>query len=282
MAFFTNLFRRKKKEEKNRMYDREDVAPVISRRMSYDVANLQGIGKRERQEDSFAIVNAMDVREIIQNGLLAIVADGMGGMQNGKQASELAVSCIREEFADMNREEDLCIQLKECLERAGEKVYERFHRKSGTTAIACVFYDEKLYFASVGDSSLYLKRGNQLLQLNREQTYREHLLRKMVHHSRWDIDEAWNDPEAECLMEFLGKDDISEPDYLSHPLLLEAGDRILLCSDGVSKVLSRQQILSCLEQKTSKEACQKLEEMILAVGRRTQDNYTAVLVACEY
>ena len=75
----------------------EPISPLLS----YQVANLQQKGARPYQEDSFAFVNALDVTEIRENGLMAIVADGMGGMEAGKQVSEMAVSCMVSAFSQM-------------------------------------------------------------------------------------------------------------------------------------------------------------------------------------
>ena len=290
MAFLSKLFGKNKELKENKKVSKkarkteeiQSKTTAVARKMSFQVGNLQGAGMREYQEDSFALVNAVDVIEMQKNGLFCVLADGMGGMQNGKAASEMAISCLKEDFLSMNRKGNLCQQLRESMIEAGEALYARFERKSGTTAIACLFYEENMYFASIGDSSLYLKRGSKLLQLNREQTYREHLLRKMAHNPDWDIESAYDDPEADCLMEFLGKDDMGEPDYFSKPFHLEAGDQILICSDGVSKVLSDQQIFTCLDTAYALDACERLEQAVLAVGLPTQDNYTAIVVSCDY
>lgn len=276
MAFLDKLFQRKK----NKVTREEMINEPVKKRMSYQVANLQGIGARNYQEDSFAVVNAMDVTEIRKEGLFAVLADGMGGMENGKQASEMAVSCLKNSFFNINREEDIAQQLKDAMIDAGNQIHSKYGRRSGTTAIACMFYEENLYFASIGDSSLYLKRGHKLLQLNREQNYREHLLRKMVHNSKWNIDAAYNDPEADCLMQFLGKADMDEPDYLVRPFPLEEGDQILMCSDGISKVLSNEELLACLDGNDVLQACEWVERMILRNQLSTQDNYTMILISC--
>ena len=67
---------------------RKKPSPVRERLLSYQVANLQGRGTRERQEDSFAFANALDVTEILRRGLLAVVADGMGGLKDGREVSQ--------------------------------------------------------------------------------------------------------------------------------------------------------------------------------------------------
>ena len=70
----------------------------VKRLLSYQVANLQGVGARARQEDSFTVANAFDVTEIKEKGLLFVVCDGMGGMKDGKVASETAIASIRNSF----------------------------------------------------------------------------------------------------------------------------------------------------------------------------------------
>ena len=72
--------------------------------LGYRVANLQGVGARTRQEDSFTVANAFDVVKIRDEGLLFAVFDGMGGMKDGKLASETAVSSMRDSFKAMDRE----------------------------------------------------------------------------------------------------------------------------------------------------------------------------------
>lgn len=85
----------------------------VQRLLGYQIANLQGIGTRQGQEDSFAFVNAMDVMEIKNNGLMALMADGMGGMQDGKLVSEAAIRTVTEDFQRMDRHKNLGILLRE-------------------------------------------------------------------------------------------------------------------------------------------------------------------------
>ena len=81
-----------------------------ARALSYQCAGVQGMGSREQQEDAYAILNAADVTRIGTEGLLALVADGMGGMQGGAQASNHAIAVVAEDFRILNREDDLGIE----------------------------------------------------------------------------------------------------------------------------------------------------------------------------
>ena len=178
----------------------EPISPLLS----YQVANLQQKGARPYQEDSFAFVNALDVTEIRENGLMAIVADGMGGMEAGKQVSEMAVSCMVSAFSQMQRTGDLALQLRNAVIAADDALVQRFKGIGGTTLISCIIYDEKLYFASVGDSYLYLMRGGSLYRLNREQNYRHQLYTEAISAGSIDPTEADQDPDGHRLSAFFG------------------------------------------------------------------------------
>lgn len=270
--------RRKETAEKE---DAAQNAPM-KRLLSYQVANLQGIGTRARQEDSFAFANVLDVTEIRQKGLLAAVADGMGGMKDGQRASETAVFSLKAGFAAMDREADLSVQLCDSVYKAGEQINQLLEGDGGSTLVACVIYQEQLYYASVGDSFLYLKRDGQLLRLNREHTYRSQLYLEAIRSGSMVPGPANTDPERAALTQFLGMDQMSEIDCFRRPLPLKDGDVLLICSDGVGGVLTEEKLLGCLERKTPAEACAGMEEEIRRQNRQYQDNYTALAIYCSY
>ena len=255
----------------------EPISPLLS----YQVANLQQKGARPYQEDSFAFVNALDVTEIRENGLMAIVADGMGGMEAGKQVSEMAVSCMVSAFSQMQRTGDLALQLRNAVIAADDALVQRFKGIGGTTLISCIIYDEKLYFASVGDSYLYLMRGGSLYRLNREQKYRHQLYTEAISAGSIDPTEADQDPDGHRLSAFLGMGGLSDLDYLRQPLPLRDGDILLLCSDGVGGVVTESQIIQNLSNNSAAEMCLNLDESVRRASRVHQDNYTALVIRCE-
>lgn len=286
------LFRWKKEKNSNHdLWEQEPTilptqmqseVPVIQRFLSYQVANLQGIGTRRQQEDSFAFVNAIDVTAMKEKGLLAIVADGMGGMKGGKQASELTVSCLKEDFEKIDREQDLAFQLKESVRHASEKVYQLLHGEGGSTIVACMLFEEQLYYVSAGDSYLYLKRGNHLTRINREHNVRMELYSEEIESGNMNPERARLHPEAAALTQFLGKDQIEDIDYFHRPLRLEEDDCLLICSDGVGGVLNEEEILFALHMENPARSCQCMENMIKEKGNPYQDNYTALVISCGY
>lgn len=256
--------------------------PITKRLLTYQVANLQEIGARERQEDSFAVANAFDVTEIKEKGLLFVVCDGMGGMKDGKLASETAVACIRQSFADMDRSADLAEQLKSSVYLAADEVEKRLEGDGGSTLTAGILFQERLYYASVGDSFLYLKRGEQLYRLNREHNLCCQMYLEGIRSGNMDPRPGREAEEAAALTQFLGMRGMDDVDCSVRPLPVRNGDVFLACSDGVGGVLEEAELLVALSLHSAQAMCQQMKQQIIAHGRRNQDNYTALVVKCYY
>lgn len=254
-----------------------------SRKMlCYGAYGAQGVGKRENQEDSFVIVNDMDVVAIKNGGLLAAVADGMGGMANGELASGTAIEAMRNAFERMDMKQDVTNQLLDALLAANSAVYSAIGAHGGCTMIACIFFDEKLYCVSVGDSAVYLFRGGQLSQINKEQNLLQEEYIKTIRSGsvRPECARAANDKEA--ITQFIGMKALDDIDMLKRPLPLHNEDVILICSDGVSGTVPESKIADCLSAGSARDMYSRLEEEIVVANKKYQDNYTAVVIQCKY
>lgn len=270
-------------EEEGQTLAPDSAPPLVPLRLlSYRVANLQGVGSRARQEDSFTFVNAMDVTQMRENGLLAIMADGMGGMQDGKAASETAIASLRADFLAMDRAGDIPAQLRESALRASERVCGLLGGEGGSTLILCLFYREHLWFACVGDSSLFLLREGQLCTLNRQHNVLTERYLDTIRAKRMDPGYARGDPEKHALTQFLGMHGMDEVDVLLRPLPLHNGDRFLLCSDGVADMVPKDLLQKCMEKESPDAVCASIEQAVLAANNPYQDNYTALFVQCGY
>lgn len=247
----------------------------------YCAANLQGIGTRKRQEDSFAFANVFDAEQIEKKGLLFVVADGMGGMKDGKIASETAVFSIKNDFEKMDRNADLAVQLEESVFRASEFVEERLGGYGGSTLIAGILYKQKLYYSSVGDSFLYLMRDNQLIRINSSHNLENEIHMETIHSGEFDPENAI-DSEAAALTQFLGMVGMDKIDSFKKPFQMQDKDILLACSDGVAGVITEPIILECLKKKEPQQMCSALENEIINQRRNNQDNYTALIIQCSF
>jgi protein phosphatase len=282
-----SIFRRKKR--KSCSEDASDIifkteAPTetfgVGGRIRYLVGNMQGYGARARQEDSFGFINAFNVDRIKEEGMLFVVCDGMGGMKDGKIASETAIESIHDAFADMDRQGDIARQLRESIYKASEDVEAKLDGEGGSTAIAGIIYDDKLCYVSVGDSYFYMKRDNNLYRLNCEHNMCNEIYLQCIREGYINPDEGREDSEAAALTSFLGMHGLENVDYSVRPLPLKPGDVLLACSDGVGGVLDEGEVLTALGCETPELICKQLEENILMYHRKNQDNYTAIVVKC--
>lgn len=255
--------------------------PKFQPQLSYEVANVQGIGSRADQQDSFAFANAMDVTEIKKEGLLAMVADGMGGLSNGKDASSLVVQCVMQSFKSLDRQLPLGPQLQQVALRANDLVHQTLGGNCGSTLVAGLFFQEQLHWVSVGDSYCYLVRNRSIYQVNHMHTYRTQLYKEAIDDGILDVEDAKVHPDGHRLSSYLGASSVAAVNHSTKPLALQSGDILFFCSDGITEAMDEQTLLSYLLEPIS-QANALIEAHVMQQRRRHQDNFTALIVKCVY
>ena len=274
MGMFEKLFGRQRRVTE----DNATVELPIPRGPALQVGNVQGVGARERQEDSFAVCNASDRSALEREGFFAVVCDGMGGMDSGNEASEAAVEAFLQLFHSLLAEGDIPRQLREGTLAVSDGIFQRFRGRSGTTAVAVRIQGGGLYWISVGDSAIFLKRGECVFQLNREQTCLNDLYLRELRQEPIQKERAEGDEDARRLTAFVGIDCLGQVDQSLRPWVLRDGDVILLCSDGISGVLSPAELREAMSLPPD-EGCRLLETMVQEKALPGQDNYTGVMIA---
>lgn len=238
------------------------------------VGRLHHIGARKSQQDSLGTLE-------VPGGVLAVVADGMGGLADGDKVSQKIVLTMMADGAQLGAgKNEHCLYTmaghanREVLNMLGAaNCY-----KSGSTLIAVLAQNGLLQWLSVGDSRIYLYRAGALLQLNREHTYGYELLKDVVN-GHATCAEAAHSPQRKGLTSFVGMGEVKHADASPRPMPVCPGDRVLLMSDGVFNTLSEQEIGGVLEQYSDvQEAAAELERQVLARKNPKQDNFTAVIL----
>ena len=280
MGLFDALFRRSRPAESMPVQPAaEPDAPEETGPLAIRVANLQGIGEREEQEDSFAVLNATALAELSSQGIFALVADGMGGMEGGRQASEWAADFFVQLFRERDPKRSVPEWFYQSVHVVSDSVYRQFGGRSGTTLVAVHLLEDRLHWLSVGDSAIYLARDGGVFQLNREHTCLNQLYLQELEQPVIDKARAEQDEDARRLTSFVGIDRLAEVDLNLRPLTLKRGDALLVCSDGISGVLTPPELLEAMTL-APKEGAELLEHMVLEKGVPGQDNYTGILIAC--
>jgi len=210
--------------------------------------------------------------EAPQNSLWA-VADGMGGHAAGDHASRLVVDRLGALQA-LNSSEDAVQQIEQALNAANAQLLSDAEAKGaeiiGTTVVILSLVGWTAVIAWVGDSRLYRLRAGQLQQLTTDHTE----VQEWVAQGRLSAEEAERHPHGNVLARAVGAEEQLE---VAHRVeTLQAGDRYLLCSDGLSKELSDQRLLEILSAKeaVSAGADRMIAEALAAGGR---DNVTVVI-----
>jgi protein phosphatase len=268
-----------------------------------DVAGSQIKGRRERQEDSFAI--SWLGGDQSTGNLLAIVADGVGGSNRGDVASTLAVRSFKKLFTEHYRVEmseatyvreahassqpihltsgasvrDL---LHAALLVANQNIADSIERSPFFAGMACTLVavflaGNKLWWVSVGDSHLFLLRNRQLEKKN-------------ASHNLGAIQDGGTIPAAgsqetqrrsrNLLVSALTGAEIPMIDCPTEPLMLQPGDCVILSSDGLNALSPGKIAYFCANEETADDCVGDLLEAVQSVEIATQDNATVLVIKC--
>ncbi len=170
---------------------------------------------------------------------LFIVADGMGGHAAGDYASSFTTRYVVEEIRSSDKENPIKI-IRGAIERANDALMEESKKKPeligmGTTIVAATIVDDYLYVANVGDSRLYLVNED-IVQITRDHS----LVEEMVLAGRLDKFEARSHPDKNIITRAVGAGPDLKIDFFD--MVLRPGDRILMCTDGLSNMLEDNEI----------------------------------------
>lgn len=242
-----------------------------------EMAALTDVGRqRANNEDAYLYWEPESDEEFRRKGRLAIVADGMGGYEGGQEASRVAVETVRHvydrDFADAPQQVLLAALLAahDNIQRYAAEHPE--FQGMGTTCTALAIIDQKLYFAHVGDSRLYLVRPEAITRLTRDHSYVGRLVESGIVRS----EDAQSHPQRHILTAALGSGKEIQPDVCERPVELQPGDKILLCTDGLWSVMSEPELADALRSNSPAQACRALVDM--ALERGGPDNVTVLVL----
>lgn len=230
--------------------------------------------KRQMNQDAYCISQ--------DNGkyILCVLADGMGGYTGGEIASNLAAMSIdkyiRENFIkdkEYNKEE-LQELIRKSIEYANLIVYEKSKQEEeleqmGTTLEICLIYNNRVFIGHIGDSRIYRIRQEIMRKITTDHSY----VQKLVKEGKITKEEAINHPEKNMLMKALGCESEIEPDITVKGF--QEGDIILICSDGLTNMVSEEKIYEIIKE-DYENAADNLIKIANELGGK--DNITVILI----
>ncbi|OIN93046.1 MAG: hypothetical protein AUJ20_05455 [Comamonadaceae bacterium CG1_02_60_18] len=248
--------------------------------MQVHPGNCQHIGARSSQQDAFGFSDKDDQAFVAHGGVLAVVADGMGGMACGGEASHLAVQFFLQSYMAKPAGESVPVALLQALDKANQAIVNLAQQVGeehvGTTLVAAVVHGEVLHWVSVGDSRLYLLRQGKLTQLTQDHVFAVELDRDAAN-GVISVLEAQSHPERAALTSYLGLTQLDLIDQNPQAFELVAGDQMLLCSDGLYAALDGGEIAACWTG-DAQHLAEELVTTVLAKDRPGQDNLTVAIL----
>jgi serine/threonine protein phosphatase PrpC len=249
--------------------------------MKISVVAESMLGTREEQQDAY-------LYRVTDEITMAVVCDGMGGLNGGTRASQMAARTFKEDVQKALPIEDYTEFLRQEAATLDSLVFyledEKGDRlQAGTTLVALLIVGNLCYFLTVGDSRLFMQRGQGMIPVNREHNYKLQLedYRKNGIISDTEYNSELRE-QGEALISYLGMGNISIMDVNRNPILLQDGDRFLLCSDGLTKIYSDEEIKRFfLSEQNIKKLSTKIKHQIAEKHIRSQDNTTYIILQVE-
>lgn len=246
--------------------------------------------KGKNNEDRYAVAAHRLAQDDSTPSLFAIVADGVGGHHAGEVAAEMAIAIISQIVAESNGKRPL-ETLNQAIQQANQSIYtqaaDNLSQQGMSTTTACAWIiGERLYITSVGDSRIYLKQDNSLKQLTIDHTW----VQEAISSGLLSPDQAKDHPNAHVIRRHLGSRNPVLPDFRlrlkaeesdeqaegNQGLRLRPGDQVLICSDGLTDLVSDKEILAYLQSRRPDTVVKDL--VALANSRGGHDNITIVLL----
>lgn len=250
----------------------ETVCPIPG----ISLGKIHDIGRRDYQQDSFG-----QTAVLRNTGILAVLADGMGGLSGGERVSQKIVMEALT-FGSALQANQVPTALPGMVAGINRAVNQMLGPKglytSGSTVVSALITGNALRWISVGDSRVYLYRDGQLSQLSRDHDLLQDWMPDILEGKR-SMAEALRDPNGRKLTSFIGMGELRHVDYNRTPIPLLPGDRVLLMSDGVYGTVSDAEMAAILRDCGSVQlAASHIGQRIMGAALPYQDNYTLIVL----
>jgi serine/threonine protein phosphatase PrpC len=236
------------------------------------------VGTRDYQEDAAGY-------EAKDSGCLAVLCDGMGGLNGGETASNLALEELLSRYRNINGIENYpeffyasAVDIDKAVYNLMDSTGERL--KAGTTMISIAIDKGKLYWLSVGDSRIYIIRNGQINVANEEHNYQTKLDSMLktgqITNQQYEAEKS----RGAALTSYIGIGDVYLMDISDEPICLQDGDIIILSSDGMYRRVSDDMILDILYKwgDNLDEAAKALTDRAMELATGSQDNTTVEII----
>ena len=240
------------------------------------VATVHQVGRRNYQQDSLGHAAVLG-----NQGFLAVVADGMGGLSGGEKVSQKIVTdmlTMGHQLKPGQTAGILWTMVNQINDNVNRMLGPDGLYKSGSTLISVLVHSNRFQWISVGDSRIYLYREGYANQLNQDHDQLQAWMPDILE-GRVSMAEAIRHPDGRKLTSFIGMGQLKHIDGSVNSIALEPGDRILLVSDGIYGIVDENRMADILKRYPDiDQAAAVIEQVIRESNSPHQDNYTAIIL----
>lgn len=238
-----------------------------------EIGNDQTIGSRKEQDDYFATAESV-------NGTIAVLADGISGLANGRMASSVAVNTFIQEFKRLPSLSNIDHFFKKAALISNDMILENLNGSNGGTTLvsAVIDNDGYLYWSAVGDSVISIFRQGEFIPVNQKHIF-ETVLKERYISGEISHLEMEENPLKKRITNYLGYEGFKNIDVGTKPIKLEKGDKVCLYSDGIYNTLTEVEMEKILSQNSPpQDIAEKMIEAVEQKQYKKQDNASIVIL----
>lgn len=230
------------------------------------------IGDREVQEDEYGIAETGE-------GIMAVLADGMGKHYGGKIASRTAVDVFLDLFEDKNAFYNPQYSFRKAFQGANREILNQLEENQGSASVGAVMIkDRKLYYAVVGNVKIAVYRNHELVPVSSGHTIGV-LAKQKYEEGKLTRQEAVSLLDHHRLYNFVGQDGFQDVEFFDTPIALHGGEYVLLMSDGLYETARWKDMEDCLEGEGScQDKALRLVELVNQSEEEEKDNGAVVVI----
>ncbi|MFJ7646488.1 PP2C family protein-serine/threonine phosphatase [Lysinibacillus sp. NPDC097279] len=237
------------------------------------IGNGQTIGRRDEQDDYFSTVET-------PVGTMAVLADGISGLANGRMASTVAVTTFIHKFMKLTSIANIRSYFKETALTSNGMILENLNGSNGGTTLVAAVIDEHgyLHWGAVGDSVISIFRNGEFIAINQKHIFESVLKERYISGEISQL-EVQENPLKKRLINYLGYEGFKNLDIGEKPIQLRNGDKVCLFSDGVYDTLTEVELEKMLSQHAPPyDIAQDIIKAVEQKRLKNQDNATIVIL----
>lgn len=245
---------------------------AAKKRSGCEVGTSKTIGNREVQEDEYGITETED-------GLMAVMADGMGKHFGGKIAARTAVQVFLDMFEDRNAFYNPQYFFRKGFHGANREILNQLDENQGSASVTAIMLkDRKLYYAVVGNVKAAVYRNRELVPVTSGHTL-DVLAKQRYDQGKLSREAAATLLESRRLYNFVGQDDFRDIEFFDSPIALNRGEYVLLMTDGLYEAACWKDMEDCLEGEADcQQKAFQLIELVNECQKEQKDNGAVIVI----